>query len=77
MSGSDKPKEEDYKAKYESLKRDFVTFIDMVDTAGFQVQGFAKNKKAELLGQPAQPQQPIIPRNRAERRAVQRKENKS
>jgi hypothetical protein len=39
---------EELQKKYDELKRDYMQFLEVIDGSGFQLQGFAKNKKAEL-----------------------------
>jgi hypothetical protein len=41
-------KYEELQKKYDELKRDYMQFLEVIDGSGFQLQGFAKNKKAEI-----------------------------
>ena len=62
-----KTKDEDAQKKYEELRAKVLVILDNLDNIGFQIQGGAKQAKAEILG--VQPR----PANRAERRRQARK----
>ena len=64
----------DWKAKYEALRADYINFLEQIDVAGFQIQGFTKNKKAEITAPPRNPAP--IPLNRAARRKLERQQEK-